>query len=133
MEDQMRGQPVGDDQRNYLRNQTWNDLVNDRIYQKVYDKLGINVTGDELSELATGENASQYIRNDQQFKNPQTGQFDPAQVRLYLNNLDRDPEGRTVGHLPARYRPAPLDGFDRGRQGRRRRGRPTRRGRRSWR
>jgi len=96
-EDQMRGQPMGDDQRNYVRNQTWTEMVNDIIFKNVYEKLGINVTGDEMSELATGENASQYIKNDQQFRNPQTGQFDPAQVRLYLNRLDQDPEGVEPG------------------------------------
>ncbi len=96
-EDQMRGQPMGDDQRSYVRNQTWTDMVNDIIFANVYEKLGINVTGEEMSELATGENASQYIKNDQQFRNPQTGQFDPAQVRLYLNRLDQDPEGVEPG------------------------------------
>ncbi len=96
-EDQMRGQPMGDDQRNYVRTQTWTEMVNDLIFTKVYDKLGINVTGEEMAELATGENASQYIKNDQQFKNPQTGQFDPAQVRLYLTRLDQDPEGVEPG------------------------------------
>lgn len=96
-EDQMRGQPMTDDQRNYVRNQTWTDLVNDIVFKNVYDKLGIQVTPDEMSELATGENASQYIKNDQQFKNPQTGQFDPAQVRLYLSRLDQDPQGVEPG------------------------------------
>ena len=97
MEEQMRGQPVADDQRNYMRTQTWNEMVNDIIFKKLYDALGINVTSEELNELATGENASQYIKNDQQFRNPQTGQFDPAQVRLYLQRLDQDPQGTEPG------------------------------------
>ncbi len=96
-EDQMRGQPMGDDQRNYLRTQTWTEMVNDIIFKDVYDKLGINVTPDEMGELATGENASPYIKNDQQFKNPQTGQFDPAQVRLYVSQLDQPREGVEPG------------------------------------
>jgi len=96
-EDQMRGQPIGDDQRNYVRTQTWTEMVNNLIFDGVYSKLGINVTGEEMSELATGENASQYIKNDQQFRNPQTGQFDPSQVRLYLGRLDQDPEGVEPG------------------------------------
>ena len=96
-EDQMRGQPMGDDQRNYVRTQTWTEMVNNIIFNRVYDKLGINVTGEEMAELATGENASPYIKNDQQFKNPQTGQFDPAQVRMYLTRLDQDPEGVEPG------------------------------------
>jgi peptidyl-prolyl cis-trans isomerase D len=95
MEDQMRGQPIGEDQRNYIRTQTWNEMVNDIIFNNIYDKLGINVTPDEMTELAVGENASPYIK--QQFKNPQTGRFDPNMVRTYLTRLDQDPEGAEPG------------------------------------
>ena len=95
MEDQMRGQPVGDAQRNMLRNQTWNQMVNDIIFNNIYEKLGLTVTAAELNELVTGENASPYIK--QQFRNQQTGQFDPAQVKMFLSNLDRDPEGAEPG------------------------------------
>ncbi|HLP20468.1 MAG TPA: SurA N-terminal domain-containing protein, partial [Chitinophagales bacterium] len=66
-EDQMRGQPIAEEQRNYIRTQTWTEMLNERIFSKVYEKLGINVTSEEMSELATGENASQYIKGDQQF------------------------------------------------------------------
>jgi len=96
-EEQMRGQPMGDDQRNYMRTQTWTEMVNDIIFDKVYTSLGIGVTPDEMRELAMGENASPYLKQDQQFRNPQTGQFDPAQVSLYLQRLDQDPEGVEPG------------------------------------
>lgn len=96
-EEQLRGQPMGDDQRNYMRTQTWNEMVTDIIFNKVYDGLGIGVTPDEMRELAMGENASPYIQQDKQFKNPQTGQFDPAQVGLYLQRLDQDPQGVEPG------------------------------------
>jgi peptidyl-prolyl cis-trans isomerase D len=102
-EEQMRGQPMGDDQRNYLRTQTWTEMVNDVIFQDVYEKLGINVTPDEMGELATGENASPYIRNDQQFKDPQTGQFDPARVRLYVSQLDQPREGVEPGLIRSQW------------------------------
>jgi peptidyl-prolyl cis-trans isomerase D len=97
-EDQMRGQPMSDEQRNGLKTQTWNQMVNDIIFNKIYDKLGINVTPDEMNELATGqENASPYIKQNGQFRNPQTGQFDPSLVRMYLSRLDQDPEGVEPG------------------------------------
>ena len=96
-EDQMRGQPMTDEQRNSIKTQTWNQMVNDIIFDKIYAKLGINVTPDELNELATGENASPYIQQNQQFRNPQTGQFDPSLVRMYLSRLDQDPEGVEPG------------------------------------
>jgi parvulin-like peptidyl-prolyl isomerase len=97
-EDQMRGQQaMTDEQRNNIRTQTWNQMVNDIIFNKIYDKLGINVTADEMNELATGVNASPYIQQNGQFRNPQTGQFDPSLVRMYLSRLDQDPEGVEPG------------------------------------
>lgn len=92
-EEQLRGQPMSEDQRNYLRTQTWNEIINDLLFKKVYDKLGINVTAEELSELATStENASSYLTGDPQFKNPQTGQFDPSRVRMVINSLSQQGE-----------------------------------------
>ncbi|HLP50556.1 MAG TPA: SurA N-terminal domain-containing protein [Chitinophagales bacterium] len=102
-EDQMRGQPIAEEQRNYIRTQTWTEMLNERIFSKVYEKLGINVTSEEMSELATGENASQYIKGDQQFMNPQTGQFDPSRVRLYLSSLDQPREGVEPGAVRAQW------------------------------
>lgn len=96
-EEQMR-QTLTDDMRNYMRNQTWTEMVNEIIFKGVYKKLGLNVTPEELSDLATSpEFASQYIQQDQSFRNPQTGQFDPAMVRMYLQNLDKDPQGVEPG------------------------------------
>jgi peptidyl-prolyl cis-trans isomerase D len=92
-EEQLRGQAMSEDQRNYLRTQTWNEMINDLLFKKVYDKLGINVTAEELSELATStENASPYLTGDPQFKNPQTGQFDPSRVRMVINSLSQQGE-----------------------------------------
>lgn len=92
---QMRGQPLNDDMRNYLRNQTWDQMVNEIIFSNVYDKLGINVTAEEMNELATGNNPHPYVK--QSFTNPQTGQFDPAQVRYFIQNLDKDDPGTEPG------------------------------------
>ncbi len=96
-EEQMRGQSMGEDQRNYLRTQTWNEMVSDILFDKVYARLGVNVTGDELAELMMGENASQYVQNDQQFRNPNTGQFDPTLVKTYINQLDAPRQGVDAG------------------------------------
>ena len=95
-EDQMRGQPMSDQQRNEMRTQTWNEMVNNIIFDKIYYNLGINVTPDELNELATGtENVSPAIV--QNFRNPKTGQFDPNNVRMFLSTLDQEQEGMAPG------------------------------------
>lgn len=92
---QMRGQPLNDDMRNYLRNQTWDQMVSESIFGKVYDKLGINVTGEEMNELFTGENPHPYVK--QNFTDPQTGQFNPAFIRNFLSVIDKDDEGTEPG------------------------------------
>ena len=94
-EDQMRGQPLNDMQRNEIRTQTWNEMVNNIIFDKIYHNLGINVTPEEMNELATGQNVSQAIV--QNFRNPKTGQFDPNNVRMFLSALDQDQEGTEPG------------------------------------
>lgn len=92
---QMRGQPLNDDMRNYLRNQTWDQMVNEVIFNDLYENLGINVTPEEMNELATGNNPHPYVK--QSFSNPQTGQFDPAQVKYFIQNLDKDDPGTEPG------------------------------------
>jgi peptidyl-prolyl cis-trans isomerase D len=62
---------------------------------KTYEKLGVNVTDDEMVELTTGQNVHPYVR--QNFTNPQTGQFDPAQVKYFIQNLDQDDKGTEPG------------------------------------
>lgn len=87
-QDQMRGQSLSEDMQNYVRVRTWNEMVEGIIFGKVYDKLGINVTLDEMKELVSGENVAPEIAGAQIFRNPQTGQFDPAMVTGYLQNLN---------------------------------------------
>jgi len=96
-EDQMRGQPMGDQQRNSIRTQTWNEMVSNIIFDKIYHNLGINVTPEEMNELATGENVSPAIAQVPAFRDEKTGRFDPNRVRMYLSSLDRDQEGQEPG------------------------------------
>ncbi|MCU4177568.1 SurA N-terminal domain-containing protein [Carboxylicivirga sp. N1Y90] len=73
-----------------LREQAWNQMVQDVIMNDKYDELGVQVTADELLELATGKNVHPQIR--QMFTNPQTGQFDKAQVVNFLQQKKADPQ-----------------------------------------
>ncbi len=86
---------VDEEQKNAIRQQTWEDLVNTAVMNKTYEKLGVNVTDDEMVELTTGQNVHPYVR--QNFTNPQTGQFDPAQVKYFIQNLDQDDKGTEPG------------------------------------
>ncbi|PRY15044.1 peptidyl-prolyl cis-trans isomerase D [Pontibacter ummariensis] len=78
-----------------LREQAWNQLIFKIALQKEYDRLGLEVTEDELADMVQGNNIHPAVR--QAFTNPQTGEFDRNQVVQYLQNLDQmGPEARPM-------------------------------------
>jgi peptidyl-prolyl cis-trans isomerase D len=70
-----------------LREQAWNQLIFKIALQKEYDRLGIEVTEEELADMVQGNNIHPAVQ--QAFTNPETGQFDRNQVVQYLQNLDQ--------------------------------------------
>ena len=70
-----------------LRDEVWKNLVRDIILGHEYDELGLTVSSDELWDLVQGKEPHKFIL--QNFSDPQTGQFNPAQVRNFLQNLDQ--------------------------------------------
>ncbi|MBD1397478.1 SurA N-terminal domain-containing protein [Pontibacter sp. JH31] len=70
-----------------IREQAWNQLIFQIALQKEYDRLGIQVSEEELADMVQGNNIHPSVR--QAFTNPQTGEFDRAQVVQYLQNLDQ--------------------------------------------
>ncbi|MCB2221057.1 MAG: peptidylprolyl isomerase [Bacteroidetes bacterium] len=76
-----------------LKQQTYDQMVQEIIVNKEYDKLGLEVTADELFEQIQGDNPHPYIL--QYFKDPQTQQYDPELVRNYIAQLgSMDPTNR---------------------------------------
>lgn len=84
-------QEVDQEVMQYLREQTWNQYIKDVILSKEYEKLGLNISGDELFDLVQGVNPHQAIVNA--FTNPETGVFDRARVLVFLKNMDNDQTG----------------------------------------
>ncbi|MBU0487984.1 MAG: peptidylprolyl isomerase [Bacteroidetes bacterium] len=82
---------------NQIRQQTWTQLVRDIIMQKEYKELSlgiwddrkeeITISDDELYDLIAGNDPHPYIR--QNFTNPQTGEFNAANVINFIENLDK--------------------------------------------
>jgi peptidyl-prolyl cis-trans isomerase D len=74
-----------------IRQSVWQELVTDIIMGEQYDKLDVNVSLDELDDQIRGNDPHQYIV--QNFKDPQTGQFNPATVTKFLQNFNNvDPQ-----------------------------------------
>ncbi len=76
-----------------LREQAWTQLVNDEVMGKQYEKIGLNVSADELFDMVHGKNPHPQVK--QAFTDPKTGQFNSAAVMNFLKNMDNDQTGRT--------------------------------------
>lgn len=72
-----------------VRNAAWDALISEIGFGKEFDKLGLEVTSDELVDMVQGKNISPYIK--QQFTNPETGVFDKNQVLAVLQNISSLP------------------------------------------
>jgi len=90
MKRQSQGQPIDENTEAQLRDQAWSDLVNDKLLSDVEEKLGIVVTTAEVNDLLTGSNPDPTVR--QAFTNPQTGVFNPQEVKASIAQLKKDPQ-----------------------------------------
>ncbi len=74
-------------ERIQLRDQAWNQFIFQRLYKPEIEQLGMAVTEDEIVDMVQGNNIHPAIK--QAFTNPQTQQFDKAQVKQFLANINR--------------------------------------------
>ena len=70
-----------------IRETAWNELINEKILGSQYDKLGLNLGPEELFDMFTGQNPPPAIR--QAFTDPNTGQYNSANVVNFLRTLDQ--------------------------------------------
>ncbi len=80
---------VDENTRYQLRQQAWNQMVQNIILSDKYESTGIDVTTDEVLDMATGKNVHPAIR--QMFTDPQTGAFNQSAVINFLRNRKADP------------------------------------------
>ena len=81
-----------EDMHSQIRNQVWNMLMMDYTLRAQAEKIGMDITTDELSELCIGENVHQIIRGRRAFMD-ENGQFNrDAVVNLLqaINNEDAE-------------------------------------------
>ena len=74
-----------------IRNQVWQMLLMDYTLQEQANKIGMNVTAEELSELCIGANPHQLIRQRRAFYD-ETGNFNRFALINFLNSLAQEPE-----------------------------------------
>ena len=106
---QNAGYQVNESLRQNIREAIWNEYVEDAIMSKRYEKLGIQTSDRELSDMLFGANPPQDLR--QQFTDPNTGQYNATlayQQITALRKQKNDPRAQNF----ERY----LVGIQKGRQ-----------------
>jgi peptidyl-prolyl cis-trans isomerase D len=84
---------VTDQETFAIRESTWDLLVKQILMGDEFEQLGLTVSPEELFDQIQGKQPHRYIL--QYFKDPKTGQYDPALVINYLKNLDKmEPKAR---------------------------------------
>lgn len=76
---------LDENQRQQIGEEVWNDIIRDKVFYYQFDLVGIKVTSEEEADMLTGETIHPSII--QQFRNPQTGMFDPNSVVNYNNQF----------------------------------------------
>lgn len=92
MNEQMRnqGQSLNSDQTVQLNNQIFGTLVTNMVLHDETDKIGMSISPAETFDLIQGQKISPIIR--QQFTDPETGEFNRAQLLSFLKQLGTDQE-----------------------------------------
>jgi peptidyl-prolyl cis-trans isomerase D len=82
---QMQGQPLNEMQQQNVKEGVWNQFVEDATMTEIYDKLGLDISDKELSDMLVGPNAIPDIKRS--FTDPKTGIFDAQSAASTINQL----------------------------------------------
>ena len=82
---------INEDLSIQIRNQVWQMLMMDYTLREQAEKIGMDVTTEELSELCIGANPHQLIRQRRAFYD-ETGNFNRFALINFLNSLAQTPE-----------------------------------------
>ncbi|TXC75615.1 peptidylprolyl isomerase [Luteibaculum oceani] len=78
------GATVNENTKQQLREQVWNQFIRENTISKEIEALGLSVPREEYDDVRFGSNILEFIRTNQQFQNPETGQFEPNNVRQFF-------------------------------------------------
>jgi peptidyl-prolyl cis-trans isomerase D len=73
-----------------VREAAWNNMIQDLLLEKQYEKIGVQVSDEELTDLITGTNPHPYIT--QLFSDPSTGIFNREAFNLFMQRLESTDE-----------------------------------------
>jgi len=73
-----------------FKESVWQDIVQERLLDKEMSALGVQVSDAEVSDMYIGRFIHPMLQ--QQFTNPQTGQYDRMGISNYVNQIDQMPD-----------------------------------------
>lgn len=76
-----------------IRQNAWDDMLHGMVMGREFDKLGLEVSNDELYDMINGENLHPVIV--QNFSDPATGRVNRAVIAQVLQEINALPEGNT--------------------------------------
>jgi peptidyl-prolyl cis-trans isomerase D len=85
-------QPLDERTKSAIRENIWTSMMQDIIIGRETDELGMKVTTKELFDMVQGNEPHPTVKKA--FTNPETGEFNSAQVVAFLQNMDQNPEGK---------------------------------------
>ncbi|MDO5384160.1 MAG: SurA N-terminal domain-containing protein [Rikenellaceae bacterium] len=87
-------QSLSAEQQENVKNQVWQALVMQYAWEPGFEQSGLQVSENEQIDMVDGSFISPVIRTT--FTNPNTGTFDPAIVRNFVTQIDKDPTAALV-------------------------------------
>ncbi len=75
-----------------IREQAWQQLLREIIFEQQYERLGIDISPEEMLDMVQGANIHPYVR--QLFTDPSTGIFNQEAVVQFLRSMRDDPSGQ---------------------------------------
>ena len=78
-------------QRALLRSQVWNEMVNDRVLNAEFDKIGLNISNEELIDMMAGNHIPQDVLD---YFSRFYGANDITTIKQVLKYLNSDPRGK---------------------------------------
>lgn len=88
---EMGSNDINEDLSLQIRNQAWQMMLMNYTLRDQAEKIGLDVTADELSELCIGANPHQLIQQRRAFAD-QSGNFNRFALISFLNSLAQEPE-----------------------------------------
>ena len=94
---------INEDLSIQIRNQAWQMMLMNYTLREQSNKIGLDVTSDELSELCIGENPHQLIQQRRAFYD-ETGSFNRSALVNFLNSLTQEAASQEQAEALKQYK-----------------------------